>query len=77
MTIYPSCCSTVVERNAVDRLCVVADYGHTTLAPSGFPAGTLQYDKVIFILAPSEEAKAAIGKRITVIDHPDGGFRSA
>src|SRR5512132_2889530 len=33
---------------------------------------TLQYDKVIFILEPSEEAKAAIGKRITVIDHPDG-----
>jgi hypothetical protein len=33
---------------------------------------TLQYDKVIFILAPSEQAKAAIGKRVTVIDHPDG-----
>ncbi len=31
---------------------------------------TLQYDKVIFILEPSEEAKAAIGKRVTVIDHP-------
>jgi hypothetical protein len=27
---------------------------------------------VIFILAPSEQAKAAIGKRVTVIDHPDG-----
>jgi transposase len=33
---------------------------------------TFQYDKVIFILEPSEPAKAAIGKRITVIDHPDG-----
>src|ERR1700719_2887490 len=33
---------------------------------------TLQYDKVIFILEPSEQAKAAIGKRVTVIDHPDG-----
>ena len=33
---------------------------------------TLQYDKLIFILEASEEAKAAIGKRVTVIDHPDG-----
>jgi hypothetical protein len=33
---------------------------------------TLQYDKVIFILEPSDQAKAAIGKRMTVIDHPDG-----
>jgi hypothetical protein len=33
---------------------------------------TLQYDKVIFILEPSEPAKAAIGKRVTVIDYPDG-----
>lgn len=33
---------------------------------------TLQYDKVVFILEPSEPAKAAIGKRITVIDYPDG-----
>ncbi len=33
---------------------------------------TLQYDKVLFILEPSDQAKAAIGKRVTVIDHPDG-----
>jgi hypothetical protein len=33
---------------------------------------TLQYDKVIFILEPSEQVKAAIGKRVTVIDYPDG-----
>jgi hypothetical protein len=33
---------------------------------------TLQYDKVIFILEPSDRAKAAIGKRVTVVDHPDG-----
>ena len=41
---------------------------------------TLQYGKVIFILEPSDQAKpapgreqgAAIGKRVTVIDHPDG-----
>jgi hypothetical protein len=32
---------------------------------------TLQYDKVIFILEPSEQAKAAIGKRVTVFDYPD------
>ena len=33
---------------------------------------TLQYDKVIFILEPSDQARAAIGKRVTVVDHPDG-----
>src|ERR1700758_3718854 len=33
---------------------------------------TLQYDKVLFILEPSEQAKAAIGKRVTVFDYPDG-----
>ena len=33
---------------------------------------TLQYDKVVFILEPTDRAKAAVGKRVTVIDHPDG-----
>jgi hypothetical protein len=33
---------------------------------------TLQYDKVLFILEPSEQAKSAIGKRVTVFDYPDG-----
>ncbi len=33
---------------------------------------TLQYDKVIFILEPSEPAKTAIGKQVTVVDYPDG-----
>jgi hypothetical protein len=27
---------------------------------------------VIFILEPTDQAKAAVGKRVTVIDHPDG-----
>ena len=27
---------------------------------------------MIFILEPSELAKAAIGKRVTVVDYPDG-----
>jgi hypothetical protein len=27
---------------------------------------------VLFLLEPSEPAKAAIGKRVTVIDYPDG-----
>jgi hypothetical protein len=27
---------------------------------------------VLFILEPSEPAKAAIGKRVSVVDHPDG-----
>ena len=33
---------------------------------------TLQYDKVLFILEQSEQAKAAIGKRVNVVDYPDG-----
>ena len=33
---------------------------------------TLQYEKVVYILEPSEQAKAAIGKRVTVVDYPDG-----
>ena len=33
---------------------------------------TLQYDKVLFILDPTGEAQDAIGKRVTVVDYPDG-----
>jgi hypothetical protein len=33
---------------------------------------TLQYDKIILILEPTEPAKAAIGKYVTVFDYPDG-----
>ena len=33
---------------------------------------TLQYDEVLFILEPVEQAKAAIGKRVAVFDYPDG-----
>ena len=33
---------------------------------------TLQYDKVVFIVEPSEPAKAAISKYVTVFDYPDG-----
>src|ERR1700757_5259558 len=33
---------------------------------------TLQYDKVMFIREPSDQAKTAIGKRVTVVDYPDG-----
>ena len=33
---------------------------------------TLQYDQVLFILEPTDQAKAAIGKRISVVDYPDG-----
>ena len=32
----------------------------------------MQYDKVVFIVEPSEPAKAAIGKYVTVLDFPDG-----
>ena len=33
---------------------------------------TLQYDKILFILEPTDQAKAAIGKRVSVVDYPDG-----
>jgi hypothetical protein len=33
---------------------------------------TLQYDKVIFILELTDQAKAAAGKRVAVVDYPDG-----
>jgi hypothetical protein len=33
---------------------------------------TLQYDKVLFILEPTDQAKAAVGKRVSVVDYPDG-----
>jgi hypothetical protein len=33
---------------------------------------TLQYDKVLFILELSAQAKTAIGKRVTVFNYPDG-----
>jgi hypothetical protein len=32
----------------------------------------LQYDKLMFILEPSEQAKTAIGKWVTMVDYPDG-----
>jgi hypothetical protein len=37
---------------------------------------TLQYDKVIFILEPSEQAKAAIGERAPFSIIPMAGCRS-
>ena len=37
-----------------------------------YQALTLQYDKVMFILEPTGAAQAAIGKRVTVYDYPDG-----
>jgi transposase len=33
---------------------------------------TLQYDKVLFIVEPTDQAKTAIGRRVTVVDYPDG-----
>ncbi|MBP1876710.1 transposase [Ensifer adhaerens] len=33
---------------------------------------TLRYDKVLFILDPTEQAKALAGKKIVVCDYPDG-----
>jgi len=37
---------------------------------------TFSYDNVIFLLEPSDQAKTAIGKRITVVDRPErAGYR--
>jgi hypothetical protein len=33
---------------------------------------TLHWDKVLCILKPNEQAKAAVGERVTVVDYPDG-----
>ena len=33
---------------------------------------TLRYDKVLFILDPTEQAKALAGKKVIVCDYPDG-----
>jgi hypothetical protein len=33
---------------------------------------TPQYDKILFIMEPTDQATAAIGKRVTVVDYPDG-----
>ncbi len=33
---------------------------------------TLQYDNILFMIEPSEFAKAAVGRRVEVVDFPDG-----
>ncbi len=33
---------------------------------------TLQYDNILFMVEPSEFAQAAIGRRVEVVDFPDG-----
>ena len=33
---------------------------------------TLQYDNILFMIEPSEFAQAAIGRRVEVVDFPDG-----
>ena len=38
---------------------------------------TLQYNNMMFLLDPTEAAQAAIGKKIIVIDYPDGRLPSA
>src|SRR4051794_13981672 len=65
---------TLPKRRRTTRICtagwVLATISRTCLpgrrsAPSG-GALTLQYDKILFILEPVEQAKAAIGKRVSV-----------
>jgi hypothetical protein len=36
---------------------------------------TLQYDKVLYLVDPSRENQRLAGKRVTVIDHPDGRIK--
>ncbi len=38
---------------------------------------TLQYDNILFMIEPTEFAQAAIGKRVDVVDYPDGRLASA
>lgn len=33
---------------------------------------TLQYDKVIYLIDPTEKSKLLIGKSVVVYDYPDG-----
>jgi hypothetical protein len=47
---------------------IIAPWEERTLSR----ALTLQYDKILFILEPVEQATAAIGKRVIVVDYPDG-----
>ncbi len=35
---------------------------------------TLQYDNILFMIEPFQFAQAAIGKRVEVVDFPDGGL---
>jgi hypothetical protein len=36
---------------------------------------TLQYDKVLYLVDPSGENEKLAGKRVTVIDFPDGRIK--
>jgi hypothetical protein len=36
---------------------------------------TLQYDKVLYLLDPSRENQRLAGKRVTVVDYPDGRIK--
>ncbi len=36
---------------------------------------TLQYDKVIYLIEPTRENQRLAGKRVTVVDYPDGRFK--
>jgi hypothetical protein len=59
------------ELGRIERTLFMLDWLESPELRRGCHAG-LKHDKVLFILEPSDQAKAAIGKRVTVIDHPDG-----
>jgi hypothetical protein len=64
------------SRRRTTRICL-GRCGPATEERTLSRALTLQYDKVMFILEPSDQATAAIGKRVTVVDHPDNGVKLA
>ena len=39
------------------------------------PIASLQYDKVLYLVDPSKENQSLVGRRVTVIDFPDGRIK--
>jgi hypothetical protein len=63
-----------IRRTCIDRSALLTIWRTRLLGKKNVVSRkrTLQYDKVMFILEPSEPAKAAIGKYVIVFDYPDG-----
>jgi hypothetical protein len=71
----PTTTRALPKRRRTARICAGDDLDDAFAwkeEPTLSQALTLQYDKILFILEPTDQAKAAIGKRVTVVDYPDG-----